>query len=155
MESLHVRNGLIAGFASGLVTAAVTYATLPTVDEVLDAISVYAPSVLENLDYEALRPLLSLAIKLSGIIALFAMTFIGAIFGWIHEVLDVRLRLGPFLSALASGLLLTGLLVIPNIAMGASWAKTLSGLLTGVTYIIVLAALAVKGKRGLDYTNWQ
>ncbi len=154
-ESLYVRNGLIAGFVAGVVTAVITYATLPSVDEVIEAASRYLPEGMRGVDLEALRPVLSLALKLSGLIGLVVATLLGAIFGWIQEVIDKRIGYRPVVSALLAGLILIALLAGPNIALGASEVKTMSSMATGITYTIVLTALAIKGKNRLGGSNWQ
>ena len=139
-ENQYIRNGAIAGFVSGIVTGVLTYLTMPSVEEVLRGLektSYVIPVTSISQGY------LALALRFSGIIVVVVMFLLGILFGWLHEYIDSRTNLKTRTTALLSGIVLTALLTIPNIAMGGSLGKTLLNFISGITYTIVLVLLAI------------
>ena len=138
-------NGLIAGAISGIITCIYTYATLPTVDEVINITEGFLGDI-ENAPEGVLRSYISIALKFSGIIALIFMLILGAVFGALHESIDKRvlkLKSNIIFSAIATGALMLALLVLPNVPLGASFPKILGNFLTGISYTLTLAILSI------------
>ena len=139
VENYYVRNGAVAGLAAGIVTAAIVYSNLPTVEEVLreaSKISFIEQPLVVN------EKLLGIVLKLSGVIACIFFVLIGLVFGGIHEYIDKKIGSKTVLSALITGLLLLAILTVPNILLGGSPQKTLSNSIAGLTYTIALIVLA-------------
>ncbi len=140
VESVGVRNGLLAGLASGVLTGVVIYATLPPAEVVLEEVREVANL---NISEGVVSTYLSIALQVSGVLTAFIITLMGALFGWLQEVLAVRLKLATPVAAVISGLILMAILTLPNVALGASELKVVTNLLTGVTYTAALAALTL------------
>ncbi|OYT50525.1 MAG: hypothetical protein B6U73_03855 [Desulfurococcales archaeon ex4484_204] len=138
-ESGYVRNGLIAGGVSGALTAAITYLTLPPVEAVLREVKGFVSMPLPE---EALKAYLSIGLAVSGVIAFILLLLLGALLGLLHEFLDKRLGLSVVATAVITGLALTAVLTLPNIALHGSLLKTLTNAASGAAYTAALAALA-------------
>lgn len=141
-ESGFIRNGAVAGAVSGAITAAIVYATLPSVDEVLaqmKSMGIEAP-----VPEEALRRYLEIALAASGVLVLLIMIALGALVGALHGYLYRKTRLGLVGAAVASGLIFTAILVLPNIPAGAPGSKILTNTITGLTYTAALALITMK-----------
>ncbi len=144
-ESWYVRNGAIAGLVSGVVTAIIVYATLPSPEVVIEEIE--KKRMLEA--GEISEEYISLALKLSGIIVAVIISLLGVVFGGLHEYLDSKFKIGSPYTAVMAGLAFIGLLVIPNLLFGSNTSKIATNAVSGIVYTIVLALLA-KYWRGPD-----
>ena len=138
-------NGLYAGMVSGLVTAIVTYASIIPFDEAVNE----AMRAIEEMGIDTgipegvLRAHIKLALLFSGPIILVLMMVIGLLFGLLHSFLAENLGISPLAASLVAGGVFTALLVVPNIALGASHGKILSNAITGATYTLALALLTI------------
>jgi len=139
-ENQYIRNGAIAGLVSGIITGVLTYMTMPPIEEVmreLEKTNYNVPVSIVSQGY------LALALRFSGIIVVIVMFLLGILFGWLHEYIDSKTKLKTRTTAFLSGIVLTSLLTIPNIAMGGGFLKTLLNFISGITYTILLVLLAI------------
>ncbi|MCE4617231.1 MAG: hypothetical protein F7C32_01425 [Desulfurococcales archaeon] len=136
------RNGAIAGLASGFVEAIIIYASLPSVDEVIE--EMHKKSIAVPVSEELLWKYLEVVLPISGIIAVIFMLIIGALFGVLSGYIYSKSTLGVTSSALASGILLLAFLVLPNLLFRADTGKIVSNIITGVVYTVSLVLASIR-----------
>ncbi len=142
VESGYIRNGVIAGFISGLASAIYTYLTLPTPEEVIEMLEKNL-SITIPVPEEVFKSYIAISFMLSGLFIVIFMVVVGVLFGAIHGYIDKRSKLSTQLTALVSGLILTALVTVPNIVLSGSFSKTVSNLAMGIVYTITLVVLAI------------
>ena len=150
-ESWYVRNGAVAGLVSGVVTAIIVYATLPSPEAVIEEVERRGMLGVGEVSVEYI----SLALKLSGVIVAVIITLLGVVFGGLHEYLDSKFKMGSPYTAVMAGLAFTGLLVIPNLLFGGDASKIATNAFSGIVYTVVLALLAKywRGPDNLKYAS--
>lgn len=141
VESGYIRNGVVAGAVSGLVTATYTYLTLPSTEEVIDALR--NQSITVPMPEDVLESYIGISLMLSGLFIVIFMLVIGVLFGAVHGYIDKRSKLPTYLTALVSGFIFTALVTLPNIVLSGSPSKTVSNFAMGIIYAIALTILAI------------
>ncbi len=146
-ESKYVVDGLLSGLASGILAGIITYIELPSPDEVLKMLADQYSGL--GVDWNNIKPLISLLLLLSPIIIVFFSLFLGAVFGALYELISRRMKLSDIVSAAITGLSFTLLLVGPNLLLGSSSDKILLNTVWGTGYTIVLLGLCILRSRGV------
>ncbi len=146
-ESKYVFDGLLSGLASGILAGIITYIELPSPCEVVNMLADQYSGL--GVDWNSIKPLISILLLLSPIIIVFFSLFLGAVFGALYELISRSMKLRDIVSAAITGLSFTLLLVGPNLLLGSSSDKILLNTIWGTGYTIVLLGLCILRSRGV------
>lgn len=135
-----VKAGALAGLVAGIVVAVVTYATLPPVDALIQELNA-SGQLPPNMDPDEIRQYLEASLRVSGAVAAVMTIALGAFMGLVAALIAKTVR--PVHAAVMAGTLMIVILVGPNAALGGSVGKTLTNLLTGLTYAATLTLLVL------------
>ena len=141
VESRYVLYGLVSGGVSGVFAGIVTYLTTPSVDVVLEQVK--SSVNISGVPEDVLRGYLSIGLLLAPIIVFVFALILGAVFGALYGYLDKKIPGPPLVSAVLTGAIYAGLLILPNIVLGASQQKIMANSGWVLSYTLALIALTI------------